>query len=36
MLPFALHTHHTAIRTFIKVTPYSLVYRMDAVMPLEA
>jgi hypothetical protein len=36
MLPFALHAYHTTIRTSTGATPYSLVYRMEVVMPLEA
>ena len=35
MLPFALHTYCTAVRTSIGATPYTLVYGMEAVMPLE-
>jgi len=35
MLPFTLHTYHTAIRTSIRATLYTLVYGMEAVMPLE-
>jgi hypothetical protein len=35
MLPFALHTYRTAIRTSTGATPYTLVYGMEAVMPLE-
>jgi hypothetical protein len=35
MLPFALHTYCTAVRTSIGATPYMLVYGMEAVMPLE-
>jgi len=35
MLPFALHMYCTAIRTSIGATPYTLVYGMEAVMPLE-
>jgi hypothetical protein len=35
MLPFALHTYRTAVRTSIRATPYTLVYGMEAVMPLE-
>jgi hypothetical protein len=35
MLPFALHTYRIAIRTSTRATPYSLVYGMEAVMPLE-
>jgi hypothetical protein len=35
MLPFALHAYRIAIRTSTGATPYSLVYGMEAVMPLE-
>ncbi|XP_073262363.1 uncharacterized protein [Populus alba] len=35
MLPFALHAYHTTVRTSTGSTPYSLVYSMEAVMPLE-
>jgi hypothetical protein len=35
MLPFALHAYHAAIRTSIGATPYTLVYGMEAVIPLE-
>jgi hypothetical protein len=35
MLSYALHAYRTIIRTFTKATPYSLVYGMEAVMPLE-
>ncbi|XP_061965340.1 uncharacterized protein LOC133689500 [Populus nigra] len=35
MLPFALHVYRTAVRTSIGATPYSLVFGMVAVMPLE-
>jgi hypothetical protein len=35
MLPFALHAYHTAVRTSTGTTPYSLVYGMEVVMPLE-
>ena len=34
-LPFALHAYRTAIRTSIRATPFSLVYRMEAVLPIE-
>jgi hypothetical protein len=34
-LPYALHAYRTAIRTSTGATPYSLVYGMEAVMPLE-
>ena len=35
MLSFALHGYRTTIRTSTGATPYSLVYGMEAVMPLE-
>jgi hypothetical protein len=35
MLPFALHAYRTAVRTSTGATLYSLVYGMEAVMPLE-
>jgi hypothetical protein len=35
MLSFALHAYRTTIRTSTGTTPYSLVYRMEAVMPLK-
>ena len=35
MLPFALHAYRTAVQTSTGTTPYSLVYGMEAVMPLE-
>jgi len=35
MLPFALYAYRTIIRTSIGTTPYSLVYGMEAVMPLK-
>jgi len=35
MLPFALHTYRTTVRTSIRATPYTLVYGMEAVMLLE-
>ena len=35
MLPFALHAYRTAVRTSTGATPYSLVFGMEAVMPLE-
>jgi hypothetical protein len=34
-LPYALHAYRTTIRTSTGATPYSLVYGMEAVMPLE-
>ncbi|XP_019429619.1 PREDICTED: uncharacterized protein LOC109337164 [Lupinus angustifolius] len=35
MLPFALHGYRTSVRTSTGVTPYSLVYGMEAVLPPE-
>ena len=35
MLSFSLQVYHTAIRTSIRVTLYTLVYEMGAVIPLE-
>jgi len=35
MLSLALHTYRTAVRTSTGTTLYSLVYGMEAVMPLE-
>ena len=35
MLPFSLYAYRTIVRTSARVTPYSLVYRMEAVMSLE-
>ena len=34
-LPFALHAYRTGIRTSTGATPYSLVYGMDVVLPIE-
>ena len=34
-LPFALHAYRTAVRTSIGATPFSLVYGMEAVLPIE-
>ena len=34
-LPFALCTYHTSIRTSMSATPYSLVYGMEAILPVE-
>ena len=36
ILSFALHTYRNAAKTSMGATPYSLVYGMEAVMPLEA
>jgi hypothetical protein len=35
MLPHALHAYRIAMRTSTNATPYSLVYGMTVVMPLE-
>ncbi|XP_050919222.1 uncharacterized protein LOC127136738 [Lathyrus oleraceus] len=35
MLPFSLHGYHTMVRTSIGATPFSLVYGMEAVLPIE-
>ena len=34
-LPFALHAYRTEVRTSTGATPYSLVYKMEAVLPIE-
>ena len=34
-LPFALWTYRTSFRTSIGATPYSLVYGMEAVLPVK-
>ncbi|WJZ92529.1 hypothetical protein VitviT2T_011517 [Vitis vinifera] len=34
-LPFALWAYRTSFRTSIGVAPYSLVYGMEAVLPVE-
>lgn len=35
MLPFALHGYHNSVRTSTRATSFSLVYGMDAVLPIE-
>ena len=35
MLPFALHGYRTTARTSTGETPFSLVYGMEAVLPME-
>ncbi|PKI74767.1 hypothetical protein CRG98_004785 [Punica granatum] len=35
MLPYALLAYRTSIRTSTKATPYSLVYDMEAILPIE-
>ena len=34
-LPFALWAYRTSFRTSIRATPYSLVYGMEADLPIE-
>ena len=34
-LPFALWAYRTSFFTFVRATPYSLVYGMEAVLPFE-
>ncbi|XP_017632567.1 uncharacterized protein LOC108475076 [Gossypium arboreum] len=34
-LPFALYAYRTSVRTSTGVTPFSLVYEMEAVLPIE-
>ena len=34
-LPFALHAYRTEVQTSTRATPYSLVYGMEAVLPIE-
>ena len=35
MLPFTLHGYHTSARTSTGATPFSLVYGMEAILPVE-
>ncbi len=35
MFSFALHAYRTSVRTSIGATPYSLVYGMEAILPIE-
>src|SRR3954471_6218960 len=35
MLPYALHGYRTSVRTSTGATPFSLVYGMEAVLPIE-
>ena len=35
MFPFALHGYHTSVHTSTGATPFSLVYGMEAVLPVE-
>ena len=34
-LPFTLHVYQTGVRTSIEATSYSLVYGIEAVLPIE-
>ena len=34
-LPFALYAYRTGVRTSTGATPYSLVYGMEAILPIE-
>ena len=34
-LPFALHAYRTGVQTSTEATPYSLVYGMEVVLPIE-
>ena len=34
-LPFALHAYRTGVHTSTGAIPYSLVYGMEAIMPIE-
>ena len=34
-LSFALHAYRTGVRTSTEATPYSLVYGIEAVLPIE-
>src|SRR4051812_23629670 len=35
MLPYALHGYRTSVRTSTGATPFSLVYGMEAILPVE-
>ena len=35
MLPLTLHGYRTSVRTSTGATPYSLVYGMEVVLPIE-
>ncbi|RDY01034.1 Pol polyprotein, partial [Mucuna pruriens] len=35
ILPYALHEYRTSVRTSTEATPYSLVYGIEAVLPIE-
>ena len=34
-LPFALHAYWTAVRTSTRATPFSFVYGMEVILPIE-
>ena len=34
-MPFTLHAYQTGVRTSTGATPYSLVYGMEVVLPIE-
>ena len=34
-LPFSLHAYRTAVRMSTRTTPFSLVYGMEAILPIE-
>ena len=34
-LPFVLHVYRTMVRTSMKATPFSLVYIMEAILPIK-
>ena len=34
-LPFTLHAYRTGVRTSTRATPYSLVYGIEVVLPIE-
>ena len=35
MLPFTFHRYQTSIHTSMRATPFSLVYGMEAVLPID-
>lgn len=35
VLPFSLHGFRTSVRTSTRATPFSLVYGMEALLPIE-
>ena len=34
-LPFVLHVYRTSVKTSTRATPFSLVYEMETVLPIE-